>query len=45
MEGKVRYSHPGYSGATATYMLALVNLYGWDYFKQLAQNKPHLTQA
>jgi iron(III) transport system substrate-binding protein len=44
-KGKLVTAHPGYSGAIATYMLALVNLYGWDYFKQLAQNKPHLTQS
>ena len=44
-KGKLVTAHPGYSGAIATYMLTLVNLYGWDYFKQLAQNKPHLTQS
>ena len=44
-KGKLVTAHPGYSGAIATYILALVNLYGWDYFKQLAQNKPHLTQS
>jgi ABC-type Fe3+ transport system, periplasmic component len=26
-------------------VLALVHLYGWDYFKQLAQNKPMLVQS
>jgi iron(III) transport system substrate-binding protein len=44
-KGKLVTAHPSYSGAIGTYMLALVNLYGWDYFKQLAQNKPHLTQS
>lgn len=44
-KGKLVTAHPGYSGSIATYMLSLVNLYGWDYFKQLAQNKPHLTQS
>jgi iron(III) transport system substrate-binding protein len=44
-KGKLVTAHPGYSGSVATYMLALVNLYGWDYFKQLAQNKPHITQS
>jgi iron(III) transport system substrate-binding protein len=44
-KGKLVTAHPGYSGSIATYTLALVNLYGWDYFKQLAQNKPHLTQS
>lgn len=44
-KGKLVTAHPGYSGSIATYMLALVKLYGWDYFKQLAQNKPHITQS
>ncbi len=44
-KGKLVTAHPGYSGSIATYMLALVNLYGWDYFKQLAQNKPFLVQS
>jgi iron(III) transport system substrate-binding protein len=44
-KGKLVTAHPGYSGAVATYMLALVNLYGWDYFKRLAQNQLHLRQS
>jgi iron(III) transport system substrate-binding protein len=44
-KGKLVTAHPGYSGAVATYMLALVNLYGWDYFKQLAKNQLHLRQS
>ncbi|MBI4522399.1 MAG: extracellular solute-binding protein [Deltaproteobacteria bacterium] len=44
-KGKLVTAHPAYSGSVATYVLALVNLYGWDYFKQLAQSKPHLTQS
>jgi iron(III) transport system substrate-binding protein len=44
-KGKLVTAHPGYSGAVATYMLALVNLYGWDYFKQLARNQLHLRQS
>ncbi len=44
-KGKLVTAHPGYSGSIATYMLALINLYGWDYFKQLAQNKPLLVQS
>jgi len=44
-KGKMVTAHPGYSGAVATYTLALVNLYGWDYFKQLAQNNLHLRQS
>ena len=44
-KGKLVTAHPGYSGSIASYMLALVKLYGWDYFKQLAQNKPQLSQS
>jgi len=44
-KGKLVTAHPGYSGVTATHVLALVHLHGWDYFKQLAQNKPMLVQS
>ena len=43
--GKLVTAHPGYSGIIATHVLALVNQYGWDYFKQLAQNKLMLVQS
>jgi iron(III) transport system substrate-binding protein len=43
--GKLVTAHPGYSGVIATHVLALLHLYGWDYFKQLAQNKPMLVQS
>lgn len=44
-KGKEVTAHPGYSGVIATHVLALVQLYGWDYFKQLAQNKVMLVQS
>jgi iron(III) transport system substrate-binding protein len=44
-KGKLVSAHPGYSGVIATHILALVHLHGWDYFKQLAQNKVMLTQS
>jgi iron(III) transport system substrate-binding protein len=43
--GKLVTAHPGYSGIIATHVLALVNQYGWDYFKQLAQNKLMIVQS
>ena len=43
--GKLVTAHPGYSGIISTHVLALVNLYGWDFFKQMAQNKPMLVQS
>ena len=44
-KGKMVTAHPGYSGIIATHVLALANLYGWDYWKQLAQNKLMLVQS
>lgn len=44
-KGKLVTAHPGYSGIIATHVLALANLYGWDYFKQLAQNRLMLVQS
>src|SRR5437867_5858168 len=38
-KGRLVTAHPGYSGVIATHVLALVHLYGWDYWKQLAQNR------
>lgn len=43
--GKMVTAHPGYSGIIMTHVLALVNLYDWDYFKELAKNKLHLVQS
>src|SRR5713101_8393445 len=44
-KGKLVTAHPGYSGVIATHVLALVHLHGWDYFKQLAQNRLMITQS
>lgn len=43
--GKEVSAHPGYSGIIMTHVLALVNAYGWDYFRDLAKNKLHLVQS
>ena len=44
-KGRLVTAHPGYSGVIATHVLALVHLYGWDYWKQLAQNRVMLVQS
>ena len=44
-KGKLVTAHPGYSGVISTHVLALVNLHGWDYWKQLAQNRLMLVQS
>jgi iron(III) transport system substrate-binding protein len=43
--GKLVTAHPGYSGVVATHVLALVQMHGWDYFKQLAQQKVMIVQS
>ena len=43
--GKMVTAHPGYSGIIMTHVLALVNLYGWDYFRDLAKYKLHIVQS
>jgi iron(III) transport system substrate-binding protein len=43
--GKEVTAHPGYSGIIMTHVLALVNQYGWEYFRDLAKNKLHLVQS
>jgi iron(III) transport system substrate-binding protein len=44
-KGKMVTAHPGYSGIIMTHVLALVNLYGWDYFRDLAKNSLHIVQS
>ena len=44
-KGKLVTAHPGYSGVISTHVLALVHLHGWEYFKQLAQNRLMLVQS
>jgi len=43
--GKEVTAHPGYSGIIMTHVLALLNVYGWDYFRDLAKNKLHIVQS
>ena len=43
--GKLVTAHPGYSGIIMTHVLTLVNAFGWDYFRDLAKNKVHITQS
>ena len=38
-------AHPSYAGSVVTQILALTNLYGWDYWAQLAKNRPMLVQS
>ena len=38
-------AHPSYAGSVVTQIIALANLYGWDFWAQLARNKPMLVQS
>jgi iron(III) transport system substrate-binding protein len=38
-------SHPGYAGSVVTQIIALEKLYGWDFWAQLAKNRPMLVQS
>lgn len=43
--GKEVTAHPGYSGIIMTHVLALLNLYDWNYFRDLAKNRLHIVQS
>ncbi|MGH7831256.1 MAG: extracellular solute-binding protein [Candidatus Binatia bacterium] len=43
--GKLVTAHPGYSGIIMTHVAALLNLYDWGYFRELANNKLHIVQS
>jgi iron(III) transport system substrate-binding protein len=44
-KGKMVTAHPSYSGIIMTHVLALLNVYGWDYFRDLAKNSLHIVQS
>jgi len=37
---KIAFGHPAFSGYIATWVLALTDLYGWDYFDSLSKQNP-----
>jgi iron(III) transport system substrate-binding protein len=44
-KGRLVIAHPGYAGSVITQILALEHLYGWEYWTQLARNRPMLVQS
>jgi iron(III) transport system substrate-binding protein len=44
-KGKVGISHPAFSGYVATWVVAMTNLYGWDYFEALAKQSPQIGRS
>lgn len=44
-KGLVSMSNPYYAGTTAVNIACILELYGWDYYKALAKNKPHIDNS
>lgn len=44
-KGKIVHSHPSYSGFVTNGMINIVNIYGWDYYKKMAAQKPKILQS
>lgn len=44
-KGQVAIGHPGFSGSVGLWVMAMEQLYGWDYFKKLAANKPQIGRS
>jgi iron(III) transport system substrate-binding protein len=44
-KGKLVQAHPSYSGFVSVGMAGLVKVFGWDYMKKLAAQKPRIVQS
>lgn len=44
-KNQVALGHPGFSGCTGTWALALTQLYGWEFFEKLAKNNPRIGRS
>ena len=44
-KGKLVHAHPGYSGFITTGMIGMVKLFGWDFYRKLAKQKPMIVQS
>jgi iron(III) transport system substrate-binding protein len=42
---KVALGHPAFSGYVGTWVVEMRKLYGWDFFKKLEKNKPHIGRS
>jgi iron(III) transport system substrate-binding protein len=42
---KISMSNPYYAGTTAVNIACILELYGWDYYKQLAKLNPHIDNS
>lgn len=41
-KGMISMSNPYYAGTTAVNIACILDLYGWDYYRQLDKNKPYI---
>jgi len=44
-KNQVALGHPGFSGCTGTWALALKQTYGWEFFEKLAKNNPRIGRS
>jgi iron(III) transport system substrate-binding protein len=44
-KGQVSVGHPAFSGYVGTWVLAMRQLYGWDYFEKLEKNRPQIGRS
>lgn len=44
-KGQLVVGHPGFSGFVGTWVVQMNKLYGWDYFEQLAELRPHVGRS
>jgi iron(III) transport system substrate-binding protein len=44
-KGRVATGHPGFSGCTGIWVLALTKTYGWEFFEKLAKNNPRIGRS
>jgi len=44
-KGKLVHSHPSYSGFVTNGMINIVKIFGWDYYKKVAAQKPKIVQS
>jgi iron(III) transport system substrate-binding protein len=44
-QGQITLGHPGFSGYVGCWVVAMADKYGWDYFTNLAKNKPKIARS
>src|SRR5690606_29573903 len=44
-QNQLALPHPGYSGAMGSWVVAMTDLYGWEFIEKLAANKPLISRS